>query len=146
MQLTVTHNSKTFANFDRHELEAAGVPADVIAEAEALVAATDARGSIRREIDQTAGDTLSILGTASDGAQLIIYQLSKLAKSLSEANSLAEMRAAALPLADLTAGFLAGVESGDVKLTCLVKGEAQVITDIEQRATAVAEVFERAQG
>lgn len=103
--------------------------------------AREQRDAIRRTISIEAGDTLSLLGTASDGAQLLLFHMATLVKGLSTANSLAEVRDATdafMPLAD---DFLGKVESGEVKLPFQLKGEAAVMTEIETRATAVADAL-----
>lgn len=107
--------------------------------------ALEQRDAIRRAISAQAGDTLSLLGTASDGAQLLLFHMATLVKGLSTANSLAEVRDATdafMPLAD---AFLGKVAAGEVKLPFQLKGEAAVMTEIETRATAVADALIHAQ-
>lgn len=102
---------------------------------------SESRFLIREGIAASAGDTLSLLGTASDGAQLLLYHMAKMTQGLASANSLAEVREATVDFAPLADALLAKVSSGDVKLPFLVKGEAEVMAEIENRATAVSEAL-----
>lgn len=105
----------------------------------------ETRHLIREGITAAAGDTLSLLGTASDGAQLLLFHMATLIKGLSTANSLAEVRDATdafMPLAD---AFLGKVAAGEVKLPFKLKGEEAVMAEIETRATAVADALIHAQ-
>ncbi|MFY0309626.1 hypothetical protein ACFMBG_06985 [Leisingera sp. D0M16] len=105
------------------------------------VSAEETRALIREGIAASAGDTLSLLGTASDGSALALYHLAALIKGLHSAQSLEEVRAAAAAFEPVASSFLAKVEAGDVKLPFLVKGEAEVMAEIENRATAVSEAL-----
>ncbi len=107
--------------------------------------ASEQRQMIRAQIESQAGDTLSLLGTASDGAQLLLYHLATLVKGLSTANSLAEVRDATAAFNLLAEAFLAKVAAGEVKLPFQLKGEAAVMTEIETRATAVSDALIQAQ-
>ena len=99
---------------------------------------------IRSQISNAAGDTESLLGTTTDATQFLLYGFTTLIAKLHTANSLAEMRQAAVPFADLSADFIAKIDAGEVKLPFMNKGLKSVISDIEQRATAVAKVLESA--
>ncbi len=105
------------------------------------IAKEEAKQDLRRTITKDAGDVASLLGTTSDAASLAIYGLATLVAKLSTAQSLAEAREAAAPFAALSAGFLAKVESGDVKLPFLIKGIESVVADIEARSTAVSDAI-----
>lgn len=100
---------------------------------------------VRQQIAAKAGDEASLLGTTSDAAALAIYGLASLVAKLATANSLAEVREAAEPFAQLSAGFLAKVESGEVVLPFMLKGLDTVVEDIETRATAVSDALKAAQ-
>lgn len=106
--------------------------------------AEEKRSVIRQQISKTAGDNATLLGTTSDATQLLFYGFTSLIAKLNTANSLAEVRAAAAPFADLSAGFLTKVEDGEVKLPFMIKGLDSVVSDIEQLATAVAVVLQSA--
>ena len=100
------------------------------------------REIVRGLIKEKAGDSASILGTTADGVQLLLFAFAQMNIALSKANTLAEVREAAEPFKDLAESFLSKVESGDVKLPFQAKGLDSVVTDIEQRATAVTEVLQ----
>ena len=98
----------------------------------------------RKEIEQKAGDSASLLGTTSDATQLLLYGFCQLVAALHKADSLADVRKAAKPYSELAASFLGKVEKGEVKLPFMGKGLEKVVSDIEQRATSVAEVLAQA--
>lgn len=135
--IELIHNGRRFAGDTPADLAEMGVPQAEIDAAVAALAERAARDQLRAKIGATAGDTASLLGTTADGAQLAVYELGKLATALSTAQSLAEMRAAAAPLAALMADFLGRVERGETNLTALLKGEPVVLADIETRSNAV---------
>lgn len=135
--LEVIHDGRVFAADTEAELLEMGAPVAGIAEAVAKQAALHERTALRGRIAATAGDTASLLGTTADGAQLALYELAKLSAALANAQSLAEVRAAAAPLAALTADFLADVDAGRTHLTALAKGEGTVLDDIANRSNAV---------
>ena len=101
----------------------------------------ETRALIREGLAVSAVDTLSLLGTASDGSALALYHLAAVIKGLHGAHSLEDVRAAAAAFEPVASSFLAKVESGVVKLPFLVKGEAEVMAEIENRATAVSEAL-----
>ncbi len=94
----------------------------------------------RAEI-KTAGDTDSILGTTADCAQLLLLHFSKLIVALESANSLADVRAAALPFKSLATQFVNDVDAGEVVITSSIKTEQTVMADIGVRATHVSRVL-----
>lgn len=100
-----------------------------------------ARSAIRQRVRESAGDVESLLGTTSDAIALVLYEMAKLAAAINAAGTVAEIKAAAKPFADLTAPFLAGVADGSVKLPVLAKGEAASLVEIQTRATAVADAI-----
>ena len=142
----VTVGDSEYLNVPADSLLEIGVPEEqaqtMIAEATAQQKQRDQVEHIRSAIQSNAGDTLSLLGTTSDATQLLLYGFTTLIAKLHTANSLAEVREAAAPFAELSAGFLAKVEGGEVKLPFMVKGLDSVVSDIEQRATTVAEVLQ----
>ncbi|MFT6668635.1 MAG: hypothetical protein ACJAVZ_000081 [Afipia broomeae] len=111
----------------------------------AVPSASVVKHKVREKIAEKAGDTASLLGTTADGAQLAIYGLAAICAKLATANSLAEVREAAEPFAQLSAGFLAKVESGEVVLPFMLKGLENTVADIETRATAVSDALQAAQ-
>ena len=101
----------------------------------------EVKAAIRGKIADQGGDLATLLGTTSDGVALALFGLAELVAGLSKATSLAEVRAAAAPFAALSEGFLAKVESGDVRLPFMVKGVEKVVADIETRSTIVADAL-----
>lgn len=139
--LQVEHNDKTYYG-EPDDLRQAGVPDALIADAIAKQQAIEAKQKLRHQIRQTAGDTESLLGTTADAAQLLLYEIGKLAQALNTAGSLAEVRAAAQPLSNLLGPLVAAVDAGTVKLPYQVKGgPGAVLPEIQDRATQVADVL-----
>ena len=99
---------------------------------------------IRQKIQQQAGDNHSLLGTTSDATHLLLYGFTSLIAKLHNANSLADVKEAAAPFAELSADFQARLENGEIKLPFMDKGLDMVVDDIERRATAVADVLHQA--
>ncbi|SFD14099.1 hypothetical protein [Pseudoalteromonas denitrificans] len=95
----------------------------------------------RGEISINVADTPSLLGTTSDSIHLVLFELAKLCESLNKATTLAEVRSSAKPLTDLLSGFAAKVTRNEVQLPYQAKGIEQVISDIETRATSVAQIL-----
>lgn len=137
MRFDITHDERTSLAVNREEAEALGYPEEVIAAAEAATEKKGETRQIRARIEATAGDTLSLLGTASDGAALTLVGLARLAKGLSEATTMAEVNAAAQPFASLTASFLAAIEDGSLVLPAILKTEEAVLAEVATRAAAV---------
>ncbi len=97
---------------------------------------------LRKDISDKAGDTLSILGTAADAVQLLLYELSKLVADLSSVQSIDDVRNSAESLNSAIGGFYSRVDSGEVRLPYKSKEFETVIGEIEHRATAVADVID----
>ncbi len=113
----------------------------------AIYQAEETRKTIRHGIENDVADMSSLLGTTSDGAALCLAKLAELAASLSTATTLAEVRAAAQPLATLTADFLSKVQDGTIQLPHMVKGgDAAALTEIGDRLTGVAAVITQNSG
>lgn len=129
-------------------------------EVQALIGAAR-RSAVRQKIKDDAGDTLSLLGTASDGASLAL--LSTVAHTTAVAQARAAMQAEGGEDADgfalyadayleiITAmspgvveasqKFMAGVQSGDVRLPPMAKGFEEVIGDVVARGNAVTDAI-----
>ena len=97
--------------------------------------------TIRAKIKEKAGDTQSILGTTNDAVQLLLLEFAKFSRSLSEAQSLAELRASAEAASGVFDQLLASVEAQTVQLSCESKGPDKVLSDLSERATAVSNVL-----
>ena len=99
----------------------------------------------RARIAEDAGDTLSLLGTTSDGALLLLIHMARFVTAVKAAPNLAAVKAAATPFADLMEAYLAKLDADEptAKLPYAVKpgGEAAALLEIETRATAVADAL-----
>ena len=109
------------------------------------------RAAARARIASTAGDTMSLLGTTTDGTSLALLGTLAIAAAALEADTpeawLAgtKTRLAALgdPVELMAAadGFLSSVASGEVRVPALAKGLAAVSDEIARRSTAVADAL-----
>jgi hypothetical protein len=99
------------------------------------------RSAARVRITESAGDIPSLLGTTADALQILLVQLATLAAAFVNAKDLAAIKAAAQPLADLTAPLLKQIATGETRMPYEAKGEAAVLADIATRATAVADAL-----
>lgn len=147
----ISHNGDTWINVpaDSSTLNKMGIPPEVyeplIQTLEVEKALNNKKQQARKQIHQDAGDDSSLLGTTTDGVQLLLYAFSKLTVALNTANSIEEVRMAAEPFNELATSFLGKIEAGDVKLPFQTKGLDNVVSDIENRATAVSNVLEKNQ-
>ena len=116
------------------ELELSEQDFEIVSSPKELVA------SARQQIRQTAGDTDSLLGTTSDTVHLLLYELGQLLPALSNAQSLAEVRAAAAPLAATLGAFAQSVDESSIRLPYQNKS-TDVLDDVASRATEVAQVL-----
>lgn len=104
------------------------------------------RQRVRQAIDGVA-DAKSREGVMSDVLGVIVVVLAQLTVALSKAKTLADVNAAAQPLADIGVAVDAAVKSGALKLPYMVKtGGAQgVLADMTKLSNSVAAVFAAAQ-
>lgn len=104
------------------------------------------RQRVRQAIDGVA-DAKSREGVMSDVLGVIVVGLAQLTVALSKAKTLADVNAAAQPLADIGVAVDAAVKSGALKLPYMVKtGGAQgVLADMTKLSNSVAAVFAAAQ-
>lgn len=103
------------------------------------------RESIRNKINkENACDEISMLGTTSDITQLIFSVLSTIVVSLSEKNSLDEVKSELTSYKKLCKDFLSDVEKGDVRLTHLEPRTTMedVVAKFCSRTTNVQNVIE----
>lgn len=119
-----------------------------------------AKQVLRTEIQQQAGDTLSLLGTTSDAAQVLVLFACADAVALAQAKDFAGYQKARMDsLAALSGGaegaanmvqmagkLLTDVQSGAVIMPFLVKPEKAtgVFADVAARGTGVAQVLAKA--
>lgn len=104
--------------------------------------AFEKRQLIRKSIDAVA-DGPSREGVISDILGVVVVGLAQLTVALSKAKTLADVNAAAQPLADIGAAVDTAVKSGALKLPYMVKtGGAQgVLADMTKLSNGVAAVF-----
>ena len=102
--------------------------------------------NVRSAIDNVA-DAKTREGVISDVLGVVVVGLSQLTVELSKAKTLADVNAAAQPLADIGTAVDAAVKSGALKLPYMVKsGGAQgVLADMTKLSNGVAAVFAAAQ-
>ena len=127
------------------DFQPATLAADDFAQLDQQFPQQAARAELRNAIAAAAGDSDSVLGTTADTSQLLLYGAASLITKLhdpSAANPLSKLLETTAPFAELCNNFLAKVDSGEVKLPFKVKGLEAVVTEIEQRTTAVSEVLE----
>ncbi len=105
-----------------------------------------AKDRLRMQIEGVA-DTKAREGVMSDVLGVVVVGLAQLIVALSKAKTLADVNAAAQPLADIGAAVDAAVKSGALKLPYMVKaGGAQgVLADTTKLSNGVAAVFAAAQ-
>lgn len=141
MNFDITHDGRTTLNVDRETALALNYPAAAINDAQAHATAIAGRDVLRSTIFQSAGDRDSILGTTTDGAQMIIVDFATYMRAASKATTIAAMAAAAKPFADKYGPLLDKIEEGDVRFPYQLKGDDVVLDDIETRSTAVADAL-----
>jgi len=125
------------ADFAGVDISRLSIPADELA----AFYAAQVKAQVRTEIVPLAGDTQSIQGTIADNVGLLLEELGRFMARLDMADDVADIKAAAQPLANDLAPLVAAVDSGDCILTHHVKGKAQVVTDACTRSNAVASVL-----
>ena len=148
MDVSLQHNGKQYDLWSVEALLDEGVPEDVIA---AALKPKQIRQLVRSQIAVQAGDTLSLLGTASDAAALATLGVAALTTALAGAGNYTEFKAAFLAtlgklagdqdMVAVSAGFLAKIEAGEVLIPVMIKGVGDVMADIENRSTAVSEAL-----
>ena len=95
---------------------------------------------MRSKIKEGAGDLQSLVGTSTDAICYLLYELGQLLPALSNAQSLAEVRAAAAPLAATLGAFAQSVDESSIRLPYQNKS-TDVLDDVASRATEVAQVL-----
>ncbi|MBH9537904.1 hypothetical protein [Novosphingopyxis sp. YJ-S2-01] len=145
MRFDIEFEGRQTINVSRGEAADLGYPEEAIDAAEQAAHAAADRSKLRERIIAGAGDTDSLLGTVADVSTLMLAQLAQLAAALSTAQSLAEMRAAAQPLADLTNDLRARIDSGEIHFPHQAKGADAVIGEAGTRFTAIAVLMDEAE-
>ncbi|WP_339057404.1 hypothetical protein [Candidatus Regiella endosymbiont of Tuberolachnus salignus] len=119
------------AQFTPEELQSARAQAEKI----------QRKAEIRQTITLSAGDTQSLLGTTADAVHILLYEIATFGVTLSQVQTLAEVRAAAKGFNATLGDFAQRVVRGEVKLPYQNKGSENPLTEIEMRATAVTQAF-----
>jgi hypothetical protein len=106
----------------------------------------ETKQALREQIDKVSPAS-SREGVMSDVLGVVVVGLAQLTVALSKAKTLADVNAAAQPLADIGAAVDTAVKSGALKLPYMVKsGGAQgVLADMTKLSNGVAAVFAAAQ-
>jgi hypothetical protein len=99
---------------------------------------------IRAKIEETAGDTETLLGTTANASQMLLFAFSKLITGLNGAKSIAEIKKVAEPFEKMCADFLDKIEKKEVVLPYALDKLDDVMAEIGERATKVAKVLEEA--
>ncbi|NOU49526.1 hypothetical protein HG263_03050 [Pseudoalteromonas sp. JBTF-M23] len=97
--------------------------------------------TFRHNINKKVADSDSLLGTTSDTTHILLNELSGFINKLSTAQSLAEMRASTESLKAAIGGIEQQVTEGSLQFPYQVKGQAQVMDEISQRANGVSQVL-----
>ena len=147
--------------FDQEAVLAMPDGAKIWEEGLALNAGIKVRTKIRADIKNKVGDPESLLGTTADGAQLAVAGLLVDIIALDSAKTFAEYKAAKMGLISelvgtdkatnkpvnvvaLAQGVIAGIKSGEVKLTAVLKGVPGVLAEIMERSTKVFTILDGA--
>ncbi|ESP95482.1 MULTISPECIES: hypothetical protein [Pseudoalteromonas] len=113
------------------------------AEEQQIAQQKNAKMTLRNEINYYVADTDSLVGTASDLAHLLLTELSGFVNKLSEANSLAEMRASTESLKNAIGAVENKVASAEVVFPYQAKLPLSVIDEVVQRANGVSQLINK---
>jgi len=104
----------------------------------AMISDVEKREIVRKNIERDAGDPLSLMGTLADVAQMLLVWHCELVEASKTATTVAQLKAAIAntPLGAETARLLADNQAGTNRWPYELKTSAQVIDDVEKRATA----------
>ncbi|WP_105168559.1 hypothetical protein [Pseudoalteromonas sp. T1lg23B] len=105
--------------------------------------AEQTRIASRHSINQQVADNASLLGTTSDTTHVLLNELSGFINKLSQAQSLAEMRASTESLKAAIGSIEQQVTAGSLEFPYQVKGQAQVMDEICQRAHGISQVLKQ---
>lgn len=119
---------------------------DVSSQAMAETLANVRKSALRARIDAQA-DQSTREGVMSDVLGIVVVGLAQLTVALSNAKTIADVNAAAQPLADIGRAVDAAVKSGALKMPYMVKtgGAQAVLADMTKLSNGVAAVFAAAQ-
>ena len=113
-----------------------------------IVEATEAetRALTRQTIADSAGDSQTLIGTYGDAVTFLLVETAKLAAAINDATRIADIKAAAEPLATALTPLAEAVEDGTLKLAYRTKtgGEQAALAEIATRIGQVGSAFEDA--
>ncbi|CAM3965958.1 hypothetical protein [Pseudoalteromonas byunsanensis] len=98
---------------------------------------------VRGNINQQVADNASLLGTTSDTTHILLNELSGFINKLSQAQSLAEMRASTESLKAAIGNIEQQMTDGTLEFPYQVKGQAQVMSEICARAQGVSQILKQ---
>ena len=114
-----------------------------------IVEATEAetRALTRASIADSAGDTQTLVGTYGDAITFLLVETAKLATAINGATTIAQIRAAAEPLATALTPLAEAVEDGTVQLAYRNKtgGQDAALAEIKNRISQVGGAFVEAE-
>lgn len=97
-------------------------------------------GLIRKSISVN-GDTDSLLGTASDSANLLLVEFSKLIVALGLVTSIEDVKSVSSSFKQRAETLLFKVDSNEFRFPYMQKGQDEVLLEVGQRATAVNDIL-----
>jgi hypothetical protein len=149
--ITLEHDGRKLMNVTPAEAVNKGVPQNLVDAAMAESDARRARAVLRRQIETGAGDTLSLLGSASDTAALGLLIAAATAKAINDSSGFAQFKASFqatltaldgnVDLGQVMEDFLARVQAGTTRIPLQSKGVASAMADLESRSTTVADAL-----
>ncbi len=103
----------------------------------------ETRALTRQTIADTAGDSQTLIGTYGDAVTFLLVETAKLATAINGATTIAQIRAAAVPLATALTPLAEAVEDGTVQLAYRNKTGRQdaSLAEIATRIGLVGSVF-----
>ncbi|MBQ4814015.1 hypothetical protein J8M20_21800 [Pseudoalteromonas luteoviolacea] len=111
------------------------------AEVEKVIQQRNQRLATRQKINNRIADDGSLLGSTSDISHLLLHELSIFVNKLSQANSLAEMRASTESLKNAIGAIEGKVASGEVELPYQIKGQTAALDEALTRAHGVSNLL-----
>ena len=96
---------------------------------------------LQQEILLQSGGLVSILGSTSDASLMALELLVKVSSSVTQAESLADVKAAFVPVQDMLASFHDELERGETRLPHHVKPSGAALADIIARARLAADII-----
>ena len=113
-----------------------------------IIAGVKAKKRVRGEIKQSAGDTLTMLGTTSDAAAISTLGIAALTVALASSSDYGKFKMAFLgalgelagdhDMVAISGSFLQKIKDQEVLIPALIKQLPNVMSDIETRSTAVS--------